>query len=158
MSKAMKPLRVNTVTLYGNTTADVDLKFLPNGSAFAKVAIAVNSGYYKQAGGSREWVDKTDFFNLIAWRDTAEKMARIPKGFPVLVSGRLVQETWEKDGQRNSRVVIDVQTCQCNAYDDSEGGAQYDRVPPIDTGRHWDTPQDRGATAQTAYPDDDMPF
>ena len=46
------------------------------------------------------WVD------LVAWRNMAEVLASISKGDAVRVEGYLDENSWEKDGEKHSRLVI----------------------------------------------------
>ena len=54
--------------------------------------------------------DTADFFDVKCWEKTAEIASQYCKkgGFAIIASGRLSQETWEKDGEKRSKVVIVV--------------------------------------------------
>lgn len=94
----------NRVILLGNLTRDVELRHLQSGSAVADVGLAVND---RRKNASGEWVDETSFFDVTLWGRTAEVAAQyLTKGSPMLVEGRLKQETWEKEGQKRSKVKV----------------------------------------------------
>jgi single-strand DNA-binding protein len=102
---------MNLVIEMGNLTRDVELRYLPNGSAVADFSIAVNSKYKPKDGG--EVKEEVDFFQVTVWGKTAENCAEyIGKGSKVLVQGKLKQEQWEAEGKKHSRVKIVAQTVQ----------------------------------------------
>lgn len=88
---------MNTVQLIGRLTRDPEAKDV-NGKQVTSFSIAVNAGK-----------DKAFFFDCEAWEKTAEFVAKhFTKGKLIAVEGRLIQERWEKDGQKHSRVKIGV--------------------------------------------------
>lgn len=84
----------NSVTLVGRLVKDVDLRYTQNGIAVANFTLAVESGY-----GEKKSVD---FINCVAWRNTAEAMAKYTeKGKLILASGRITTRNYEgKDGKK----------------------------------------------------------
>jgi single-strand DNA-binding protein len=94
---------LNSLQIVGNLTRDAELKYTPNGMAVAKLSIAVNRSYKNK---SDQWVDETSFFDVEAWAKLAERLNGVQKGQRVLVVGSLKQETWEKDGDKQSKVKI----------------------------------------------------
>jgi single-strand DNA-binding protein len=92
-------------TLIGNVTSDPELKFLANGQAKLTFSIAVNHYWTDQAGEKQE---KASFFNVVAWRYTAEDAANIlEKGIGLIVTGRLEQRSWEaEDGTKRSAIEL----------------------------------------------------
>ena len=94
----------NQVVLLGNMTRDVEIKHLPSGTAVAEISLAVSDGH-KDATG--KWVEETSFFDVNLWARNAEIAAEyLGQGSPVQIAGRLKQETWEKEGQKRSKVVV----------------------------------------------------
>jgi single-strand DNA-binding protein len=57
-----------------------------------------------------EWQDVSDgFFRCTAWRSVAENASRsLKKGMRVFVAGKLVQRTFEVEGQKRQTVEIQV--------------------------------------------------
>lgn len=148
MAKNLKSLRVNAVHIYGNLCADPELK-VAGGASKASLRLAVNSGYFKGQGPSREWIEKTDFFNVIAWRETAERAMSLAKGDPVYVIGKLIQERWENNGEKRQNVLIEATSVQCNAFADGnkESGETLYGQDPVST----------PPSSPVEY-DDDLPF
>ena len=93
------------ITLIGNLTADPELKFFEGGTAKATASIAVNE-YWTDKDGERQ--EKTSYFNLVAWRQTAEDMCRIAaKGLRVIVVAKPEQRTWEDKDSGQKRSVVE---------------------------------------------------
>ena len=93
----------NRVILVGNLTRDVELRYIPSGTAVADVGLAIND---KRKQGD-EWVEETTFVDVTLWARTAEVASEyLSKGSPVLIEGRLKLETWEKDGQKRSKLKV----------------------------------------------------
>src|SRR6187431_3774786 len=86
------------ITSVGNLTADPELRFTPSGAAVANFTVAQTPRTFDRQ--SNEWKDGETFWMRCAvWRDTAENVAAsLHKGDRVVVTGRLKQRTYEKDG------------------------------------------------------------
>jgi single-strand DNA-binding protein len=91
--------------LIGNVTSDPDLTYTTNGQARLSFSVAVNYVWYDNGGEKQE---KTSYFNITAWRYTAENAARVlEKGIGVIVTGRLEQRSYEtKEGEKRSTVEL----------------------------------------------------
>ena len=84
---------MNIITLTGNSTKDVELRYSPNGKAISNGSIAVRRDFKNQHG---EY--ETDFFNFVAVGKVGETMANyIKKGDKFGITGRLQNRVWEKD-------------------------------------------------------------
>ncbi len=97
----------NRVILVGNLTRDPQVRYIPSGTAVCDIGLAVNDRVKTAAG---EWVDQVTFIDVTLWARTAEVASEyLSKGSPVLIEGRLKLDTWEKDGEKKSklRVVCD---------------------------------------------------
>lgn len=94
-----------TVTIVGNTTRDAEIKFTTSGQSVGEFGVAVNK---RVKGANGEWEDGTpEFYDVTVWGTTAENFAEsCPRGTRVLVVGRLQFDTWEKDGEKRSKVKI----------------------------------------------------
>jgi len=94
---------MNKVILIGNLTRDPESSQTTSGVAYCRFAIAVNRAY-SNAEGNKE----VDYFNIIAWRSTAESCGKyLKKGNKVAVNGSLQNRTYEdKDGVK--RTVTDI--------------------------------------------------
>jgi single-strand DNA-binding protein len=93
----------NNITVTGNLTREPELRFTTGGRGVASFGIAVNRRYQKNG----EWQEETSFFNVVAWGDLGENCATsLTKGARVIVTGRLEQRSYEKDGEKKSIVEI----------------------------------------------------
>jgi len=97
----------NKVILIGNLTRDPELKSFQSGGSVCNFTLAVNREWKNQQGDKQKEVG---FFDCKAFGKTGDLIAQyLEKGRPVLVEGRLTQETWEKDGQKRSAVRVVVE-------------------------------------------------
>lgn len=100
---------MSQVTLVGNLTQDPTLKTIKTGNSLVSVGLAVSRRWRNKQD---QWEEETSFFDVTAWGELAENMAAsLSKGNKVIVSGRLEQQTWEKDGQKHSKVVVIADDC-----------------------------------------------
>src|SRR5437899_3742534 len=95
----------NTITVVGNVTRDPELRFTPSGQANTRIGVAVNRRWQDKTSG--EWQEATSFFDVVCWRELAENVSEsLSRGARVLVTGRLEQRTYEKEGEKRSVVEI----------------------------------------------------
>ena len=105
MSYAISSL--NKVILIGRLGADVELKYMPNKSAQAKLNLATSERWKDKDGKNHE---KTEWHKIVAWRQLAEFAGQwLKKGQMVCVEGSLSTRTWEQDGEKKymTEVVAD---------------------------------------------------
>ncbi len=99
----------NKIVMVGNLTRDIELRYMPNGSALAKSAIATSHRYKSQTGEQKEEVCFLDFNIFGRSAEVANQYLR--KGSKVLLEGRLVFEQWTaQDGSNRSRHALRVDT------------------------------------------------
>jgi single-strand DNA-binding protein len=99
-------ITMNICIIKGHTTRDVEIRYLPNGTAIGSFGVAVNRKWKSESGEQKEEVS---FFDVDAWGKMAETIAQwFRKGSPILITGRLKQETWDdkQTGQKRSKVKI----------------------------------------------------
>jgi len=97
------------ITIIGNTTAPAELRFTPSGAAVANFTVASTPRTFDK--NSNEWKDGTTLFmRCSAWRELAENVAETlaQQGMRVIVSGRLTQREYEKDGQKRTVIELEV--------------------------------------------------
>lgn len=81
---------INNVTIMGRLTADPELRQTPSGISTCTVTVAVDRSYTPQ-GQERQ----TDFIPVVAWRQTAEFIARnFTKGKMIAITGQLRTRTY----------------------------------------------------------------
>ncbi len=94
---------LNRVILMGRLVSDPELKTTTSGISVTSFRIAVDRSYVK-AGAERQ----ADFFDIVAWRNTAEFVCRnFGKGALIAVDGQLQSRQYQaKDG--TNRTVVEV--------------------------------------------------
>ena len=97
---------LNSVSLTGRLTRDVDLRYTQSGTAAGSFTLAVDRKF-KSKNGERE----TDFVNCQIWRKSAENFANFTKkGSLVGVEGRIQTRTYDNaQGQKIfvTEVIVD---------------------------------------------------
>ncbi len=97
----------NQVILMGNLTRDPELRTIPSGQQVCSFSLALNRSF---KGSDGNWQEATDYIDVVAWGPLGERVAQyLSKGRPCLVNGRLQSSTWEKDGQKRSKVEVNAQ-------------------------------------------------
>lgn len=148
---------LNKVVLMGRLTRDPELKYTPSNVAVTTFTVAVDRNYARQ-GEQRQ----TDFINIVAWRTTAEFVAKyFTKGQLMALSGSIQTRTWD-DNEGKKHYVTEVVADEVYFAEGKRdnGGASYSQIP---------TPTEApAAVQQTAMPkspdfeispdDDDLPF
>lgn len=101
-------MSINSVFLSGNLTRDPELRYTSSRIPVLNIGIAVNDRRKNSQTG--EWEDYPNFFDCKLFGAFAETIhPMLYKGCKVCLSGKLEYSSWEKDGQRRSKidVVID---------------------------------------------------
>lgn len=100
-------MSMNRVVLQGRLTSDPEMKTTQNGIAVAKAFLAVDRNH-KDDNGERQ----VDFFNLTAWRGTAEFLCKyFSKGEMVLIEGSLQNSSYtDKEGNKRVSTQVVVQS------------------------------------------------
>ena len=94
---------LNKVILIGHMTADPELKQTPSGVSVCSFSIGVARKYTKPGEQSQ-----SDFINIVAWRNSAEFVARyFRKGSAICICGSLQTRTWT-DNNGNKRYATEV--------------------------------------------------
>ncbi|MCQ2893831.1 single-stranded DNA-binding protein [Helicobacter pylori] len=101
----------NKVIMVGRLTRNVELKYLPSGSAVATIGLATSRRFKKQDGTPGEEVC---FIDVRLFGRTAEIANQyLSKGSSVLIEGRLTYESWmDQTGKKNSRHTITADSLQ----------------------------------------------
>jgi len=156
----------NRVILLGNLTRDVEVRYLQSGTAVADVGLAVND---RRKGQNGEWIEETTFVDVTLWGRTAEVAGEyLGKGSPILIEGRLKYDTWEKDGQKRSKLSVVCERMQMvGAKGGGGGGGRGQNQNFDDGGDYGDAPSgpparggQRGAASSAPPPptQDEIPF
>lgn len=134
----MANFNFNKVIIGGRLTADVELKQTQSGVSVTSFSIAVN----------RKGADKkTDFIDVVAWRQTAEFISKyFKKGSSICIVGNLQKREWtDNNGQK--RYSTEVIAEEASFVDSKSDGSSADSA---------NIPAD--ANMQEIAVDDDLPF
>ena len=102
----------NRVFLIGNLTRDPELRYTPQGTPVADLPLAVNT---VRGGRGTEKKEEVLFIDCTVWDRQAETCCEcLKKGRPVLVEGRLVDDSWQdkETGAKRHRTKVMVASVQ----------------------------------------------
>ena len=154
----MANFNFNKVILGGRLTADPELKTTQSGIAVVSFSIAVNRRFTKNAAQQSE----TDFFNVTAWRQTAEFVSRyFKKGSSICVVGTIQNNKWT-DQQGATRYRTDIVADEVMFVDSrSESGSSFmgdDSDAFGGATPSFSTPSGAAPKFEEIKTDDDLPF
>ncbi len=124
---------INKVTLVGRLGADPEIKYLETGVAVIRVGVATSENYKGKDGN---WVEQTDWHDVVAWRDLAERISKnAKKGHLLYIEGKLTTRTWQdKDGNNRRTTEVVASTVRSLEKRESTGGnsmpPQVEQAPP----------------------------
>ncbi len=87
----------NQVILQGNVTRDAEFRGFSNGGGVTKFGVATNRNYKKDD----EWKEVVTFVDVEYYKEL-----NLSKGTPVMVVGELENQSWEKDGEKRSKLIV----------------------------------------------------
>lgn len=97
---------LNKIFIMGRLTRDPELRRTQSGTPVTSFSLAVDRDFKSQSGEK-----ETDFIDVVAWRSTAEFVAKyFTKGRMAVVEGRLQIRDWQdRDGnkRRSAEVIAD---------------------------------------------------
>jgi single-strand DNA-binding protein len=121
--------------LIGNAGKDAELRYMASGTPQCKFSLAVNNRRRNQQ--TNEWEDNTEWFNILIWGDTAERVSQyITKGKQLYIEGRLQTRSWDgDDGQKHYMTEVVANTVQLlgsreGGQRDGGGGDEWGQGTP----------------------------
>jgi len=138
----------------GRLVRPAEVKTIASGNTVASFTVASSKKWKDKSGTEQK---SSAFVDVKVWGKLAEFVARSPqyfdKGQGVLVQGELVQENWEKDGQKRSKLLVEASSIKLTTFpDDANGAAPAPAAAPA--ARAGRAP----APAPAADDDDSIPF
>lgn len=147
---------LNKVILMGRLTRDPELKYTPSNVAVTTFSVAVDRNYARQ-GEQRQ----TDFINVVAWRTTAEFVAKyFTKGQLMALSGSIQTRTWD-DNEGKKHYVTEVVADEVYFAEGKRdnGGASYSAPIPTEApAAPQQTMAQKSPDFEISPDDDDLPF
>lgn len=147
-------MSINRVNISGNLTRDPELRQTPGGTPVLTFGVAVNDRRKNPQTG--EWEDVPNFVDCVIFGNRAEPLSRfLAKGSKVAIDGKLRYSSWERDGQKRSKLEVVVDEVELMQQ---HGAAQPTQQPAQPAYQPtYSTPPARPAPPAEVY-DEDIPF
>ena len=153
----MANFNFNKVMLGGRLTADPELKQTQNGTPIATFSIAVNRRY--RSNDNQQ--PSADFFNVTAWRATAEFVSRyFRKGSSIFIVGTIQNRSWT-DQQGIKRYATDIVAEDVQFVDsrgESPAASQQSYAPDAYATPAYSNQVGTAPNFEEIKTDDDLPF
>ena len=129
---------VNKVIFQGRLTRDPEIKQTQSGVSYTEITVAWSEKYKEN--------ETKCFLRCKAWRHQADFLGNyFHKGQEIVVEGRMVTEEWEKDGEKQSRTICQVEKLNfCG--------------PASGSGKNNTTDIDSFVNQGTSIDDEELPF
>ena len=129
-------MSINRVNISGNLTRDPELRVTTNGTQVLSFGVAVNDRRRNPQTG--EWEDYPNFVDCTMFGTRAEAVKRyLSKGSKIAIEGKLRYSSWEKDGERRSKIEVIVDEIEFMSRADRDGplrvhASRMGGVVPVD--------------------------
>ena len=153
----MANFNLNKVILGGRVVADPELKQTPSGVSVVRIRIAVNRRFSSRNAEQTE--PQADFFDIVAWRQTAEFVAKyFRKGSSICVVGSIQTRTWQ-DQQGQKRYATEIVADEVNFVDSrNENGGAQSYTPDAYSAPAYSSNPGSAPNFEDHNTDDDLPF
>lgn len=123
-------MSINRVNISGNLTRDPELRSTPSGTQVLTFGVAVNDRRRNAQTG--DWEDVPNFVDCVVFGARAEALSRfLSKGTKVAIEGKLRYSSWERDGQRRSKLEVIVDDLEfMSPRGQSQGAPRQQQQPP----------------------------
>lgn len=134
-------MSIPTIQGLAGITAEPEMKYTPGGKAVLSVRLAFSDRKYNEQ--TRQWdTSKSFYVDGTAWEETAERLsAQLAKGDQVYVEGRIETQSWEKDGEKKSKPVLQLRTVRKLEKGAGQGSALGQELrlqqPPMPVTQTW---------------------
>ena len=119
---------INNVSLTGRLTRDPELRVTAGGTQLLSFTLAFSTSVRNRQTG--EWDERGNFIDCTMFGKRAEALLNfLAKGQKVAIAGKLRYATWDKDGQRHSKLDLIVDEIDFMAQ--RQNAAQPAPVPPV---------------------------
>lgn len=114
-------MSINRVNISGNLTRDPELRATAGGTQVLSFGVAVNDRRRNPQNG--EWEDYPNFVDCTMFGTRGEAVSRyLSKGSKVAIEGKLRYSSWERDGQRRSKLEVIVDEIEFLSRGQQGGG------------------------------------
>lgn len=133
-------MAINRVNITGNLTRDPELRAAQTGNSVMTFGVAVNDRRRDPSTG--EWTDYPNFVDCVVFGNRADALSRIlTKGAKVAVEGKLHWSSWEKDGQRRSKIEVYVDEVELMSQRQQNGQQAAQQAPRAPQQQRYANPQ-----------------
>ncbi len=116
-------MSINRVIISGNLTRDPEVRATAGGTQVLSFGVAVNDRRKNPQTG--EWEDYPNFVDCTMFGARAEAVGRyLSKGTKVAIDGKLRFSSWERDGQRRTKLEVVVDEIEFLSARGGQGAAQ----------------------------------
>lgn len=145
---------INKVTLLGHLGKDPEKTTLPSGVSYCRFSLATNESYKDNNG---EWKEKTEWHNIVMWRDLAERAEKqLKKGSLVYIEGKITTNSWQdQDGKMQYRTEI-VASLFRNLEKSEKSSGPYNMPPPSEVYAGTGSSESKKESDDSG--EDDLPF
>ena len=153
---------LNKVIIMGRLVKDPELRRTQSGTAVTSFRIAVDRDFKSQDGSKQ-----ADFFDVVAWRNTAEFVSKyFTKGRMAVVEGRLQTRDWtdREGGKRVATEIVADNIYFGDSKRDAESAGPYSGGYSAPSGGRSPAPSGFGAPdmgdqfAELSDDDGELPF
>lgn len=121
-------MSINRVLISGNLTRDPEMRATTSGTQIMSFGVAVNDRRYNQQTGQYE--DYPNFVDCTMFGTRAGAVSRfLSKGSKVSIEGKLRYSSWEKDGQRRSKLEVIVDEIEFMSHQQQAAAPTAPRAP-----------------------------
>lgn len=114
-------MSINRVVISGNLTRDPELRATQAGTSVLSFGVAVNDRRRNAQTG--EWENFPNFVDCTMFGSRAEAISPyLNKGAKVAIEGKLRYSSWERDGQKRSKLEVIVDEIEFMSARDGQGG------------------------------------
>ena len=157
-------MSINRVNISGNLTRDPELRATAGGTQVLSFGVAVNDRRKNPQTG--DWEDYPNFVDCTMFGTRAEAVSRyLSKGTKVAIEGKLRYSSWERDGQRRSKLEVIVDEIEFMSRSSQGGQGGYSQNGGNSYGGGYaPAPAPQAAPAPVQAPpavdvyDEDIPF
>ena len=119
-------MSVNRVTLSGNIGRDPEVRATQSGTSILTFSLAVNERVKK----GENYEDYTNWVDVVVFGRRADSLGKIlAKGMKIAIDGRLRYSTWERDGQKRSKLEVIAEDVDIMQRRDSQGQQNASYAP-----------------------------
>lgn len=152
-------MSVNKYFATGRLTRDPERRNFADGNGVTRFSLAIDNRRKNKETG--EWENQAIFLDFDAWGKQGELInEHFKKGDFIIVEAKAKVDTWEKDGERRSRVLFNVESFEFGPKQ-RESAPNESRSRPAKTGRRAtaeDFPVQEEPVGYGAGEDETIPF